>query len=109
MTLMKVLGANVRQHRRARKMTQAQLAEAVELSVEIIGKVERGVTSPSLDKLGALADALGVPAAVLLAEGAIPEPAGARGELLGRINEHLARTTDADLERVERMLGAFVG
>ena len=107
-TLMKVLGSNVRQHRRARKMTQAQLAEAVELSVEMIGKVERGVTSPSLDKLGALASALGVPAAALLAEGAISEPAGARGGLLGRINDHLARTTDADLERVERMLGAFV-
>ena len=55
-----------------------------------------------------LAAALDVPAAALLAEGAIPESAGARGETLGRINDHLARTTDADLERVERMLGAFV-
>ena len=49
-----------------------------------------------------------ITAAALLAEGRIAEPEGERGQLLGRINEHLARTTDADLARVERMLGAYV-
>ncbi len=46
MTLNDLFGANVRQHRRVKGLTQAQLAEAVDLSVEMVGKIERGTSSP---------------------------------------------------------------
>ena len=34
--------------------TQAQLAEATDLSLEIIGRLERGVTAPSFETISAL-------------------------------------------------------
>ncbi len=66
-------------------------------------------TSAAFVVLESLSAALGVDAAALLAERQISQPEGGRGQLLGRINEHLARTTDADLARIERMLAGFVG
>ena len=42
-------------------MTQEQLAEAADISVDFLSLVERGVNAPSFATLGRLADALGVP------------------------------------------------
>lgn len=42
-------------------MTQEQLAEAADISVDFLSLVERGVNAPSFTTLERLADALGVP------------------------------------------------
>lgn len=61
------LGAAVASQRRARQLTQEQLAEAVGVSTEWISQLERGIGTPSLDMLFRLATTLAVPAAELVA------------------------------------------
>jgi transcriptional regulator with XRE-family HTH domain len=46
--LQKKLGQRIASLRRAKKLTQEQLAEAVGCSVEFISLVERGVNAPSI-------------------------------------------------------------
>lgn len=54
-------GKRLRQLRRERGLTQEQLAEASDLSVDFISLLERGVNAPSFETLEALATILGVP------------------------------------------------
>jgi transcriptional regulator with XRE-family HTH domain len=58
--LQKKLGRRIAELRRARKLTQEQLAEAVEYSVEFISLVERGVNAPSVAGLEKFAKVLKV-------------------------------------------------
>jgi transcriptional regulator with XRE-family HTH domain len=106
--LRELFGTSLRQCRRARRLTQAQLAEATDLSLEMIGRLERGLTAPSFGTLAALVEALQVAAAELF--GAEPSAiSGERRELLDRINKLLASASDAELRRAERVLAALLG
>jgi transcriptional regulator with XRE-family HTH domain len=58
--LQKKLGKRIADLRRARKLTQEQLAEAVDCSVEFISLVERGVNAPSVAGLEKFAKVLKV-------------------------------------------------
>jgi transcriptional regulator with XRE-family HTH domain len=58
--LQKKLGQHIADLRRARELTQEQLAEAVDCSVEFISLVERGVNAPSVAGLEKFAKALNV-------------------------------------------------
>ena len=58
--LQKELGARIANLRRSRGLTQEQLAEAVDRSVEFISLVERGVNAPSVSGLERFAKALKV-------------------------------------------------
>ena len=58
--LKKQLGARIANLRRTRGLTQEQLAEAVDRSVEFISLVERGVNAPSVSGLERFAKALKV-------------------------------------------------
>jgi transcriptional regulator with XRE-family HTH domain len=53
-----VFGAHLRELRKARGLTQAQLAEKARTSTPFISQLERGVTTPTLGMLLRLADAL---------------------------------------------------
>ncbi|MEL7253603.1 MAG: helix-turn-helix domain-containing protein [Pseudomonadota bacterium] len=55
------IGREVRDLRKARSMTVADLAEATGLSVGMLSKIENGVTSASLTTLQSLSSALSVP------------------------------------------------
>jgi transcriptional regulator with XRE-family HTH domain len=52
------VGRNIRAARKAKGLSQFQLAERSELSADFIGKVERGTTSPSIESLKAIATAM---------------------------------------------------
>jgi transcriptional regulator with XRE-family HTH domain len=52
------VGKNIRAARKATGLSQFQLAERSGLSADFIGKAERRTTSPSLESLKAIADAL---------------------------------------------------
>jgi transcriptional regulator with XRE-family HTH domain len=105
--LRELFRSSLRQSRRSRGLTQAQLAEAADLSLEMIGRLERGLTAPSLETVAALAAALHVAPAVLF--GAEPTGiSGERRETLERINKLLASGSDAELKRAERVLGALL-
>ena len=56
--LQKKLGQRIADLRRTKKLTQEQLAEAVDCSVEFISLVERGVNAPSVAGLEKFAKAL---------------------------------------------------
>ena len=109
MELRKTFGANVRHHRRALGLTQESLAEKAEISIEMMGRLERGEASPSFDTVESVARALGVPAIAFFGSGAVVVPEGERGRLLHRVNAALANLNGDDLKRVTRMLEAFVG
>ena len=54
-------GKRLRQLRRERGLTQEQLAEASDLSVDFVSLLERGVNAPSFETLEVLATVLDVP------------------------------------------------
>jgi transcriptional regulator with XRE-family HTH domain len=58
--LQKKLGQRIADLRRARGLTQEQLAEAVDCSVEFVSLVERGVNAPAVAGLEKFAKALKV-------------------------------------------------
>jgi transcriptional regulator with XRE-family HTH domain len=60
MDLKRVMAANVRRIRDARKLTQEGLAERAGLSARYVSSIERGVVSASVTVLGQLARALQV-------------------------------------------------
>lgn len=62
----KVIGNRIQNRRKAKGSTQAQMAEALDVSVGFISQVERGVCKVSLDSLAAIADYLDCQPSVLL-------------------------------------------
>lgn len=60
------LGARIRAAREAAEMTQADLGRACSVAPNTIARIERGEQEPASLLLGALAQALGVPAGHLL-------------------------------------------
>ena len=107
MSLTKTFGANVRHYRKARRMNQEQFAEAAGLSPAMIGKIERGETTPSFDSVEKIAAVLEVPEAVLFTAGTMTVPTGERGRLLQRINIQLSKLNNNDLARAAKMLTAL--
>lgn len=64
----KRLGGRIREERRRLHLTQAQLAEAIDISDTYMGAIERGERSLTLDTLVRLAGRLGVTVDYLLAD-----------------------------------------
>jgi XRE family aerobic/anaerobic benzoate catabolism transcriptional regulator len=92
------VGTRVREERKTKKLTLAQLADLAGLSARFVGEVERGRANPSLGSLAELAAALGVPLVSLLMD-AGPE----KRALLGR----LEALSEADARRaLDAMQGA---
>lgn len=57
---LKYIGQQIRRARNARNMTQAQLAEKVNLAQNYVGMIERGAGKPDLPTLIDIAEVLGV-------------------------------------------------
>lgn len=109
------IGRQIRAARLHRKMTQAQLAEAADLSVPYISHVERGKKRISLDALLRISQALGVTVDQLLSgtqpqdkEAYLPEI----GELFGdctlrerRILRDVAAALKEGLRELEKKKG----
>ena len=102
MDLQRTFGVNLRHHRRAKRWTLEELATVAGVSRETVGKIERGASAPLFETVEKLASALEVSPLVLFS--ASPNPPGARGRQLGRINSVLANMSDRQLDRARRML-----
>jgi transcriptional regulator with XRE-family HTH domain len=99
----------LRQLRKQRDLSQAELAQRAGLHPNLIGRYERGESRPTADTLKGLADALGVSGDYLL-EGATDQAAKARfedRELLEQFQE-VERLTDEDKALVKSFLDAFL-
>jgi transcriptional regulator with XRE-family HTH domain len=57
--LEKRIGSQIAERRRLANLTQAQLAERIDVATETISRVERGATVPSVASLARIAAALG--------------------------------------------------
>jgi transcriptional regulator with XRE-family HTH domain len=64
-TLRKQFGARLRQIRTQRHMTQERFAETLNLSVDFLSLVERGISAPSFETLERMAKRLKMPVADL--------------------------------------------
>ena len=60
------MGDRIKEARKNRKLTQEQLAERLDVSVEFIGQIERGLKLPSMQVFVKLIEALNVSADYLL-------------------------------------------
>src|SRR5579871_2043036 len=103
------LGRRVRELRRARGLSQVELAHAARMSRVFVGDVENGQKSASVDTLDKLANALGVEVAELF-KGKKRENASrtsARERLLGRIAMLVENAPDAEIARFEEVADSF--
>jgi transcriptional regulator with XRE-family HTH domain len=57
-------GKNLRRVRRQKDITQEQLAESAEISVEFLSNIERGINAPSFETIEKLSRVLDVPAKI---------------------------------------------
>jgi transcriptional regulator with XRE-family HTH domain len=64
-TLRKQFGTRLRQIRDQRRMTQERFAETLNLSVDFLSLVERGINAPSFETLEKIAKRLKMPVADL--------------------------------------------
>ena len=99
MELQKIFGLNVRNHRKALELTQEELAERVEVTIETIGKIERGVAAPTFNTAEKIAGALKVN----------PVADDERSHILSEINQTLSGLNNDQLARVFKMIEAFRG
>lgn len=60
-TLRKQFGKKIRQIRKRRAMTQEQFAELLDISVDFLSLVERGLNAPSFESIEAFSITLGIP------------------------------------------------
>jgi transcriptional regulator with XRE-family HTH domain len=56
----KLIGSQIARFRKEREFTQAELAEKVDVTVETVSRLERGVSIPSIKTLEAVSKALSV-------------------------------------------------
>ncbi|ATQ68983.1 helix-turn-helix domain-containing protein [Methylosinus trichosporium] len=66
MKMRETLARNLRKYRRAQRLSQEELGHRAELDRTYISSIERCVYSATVDVVGRLADALGIPALELL-------------------------------------------
>lgn len=58
----------LQRHREAKNLSKQVLAQKAGLHQTYVGKIESGLSNPSLDAANAIAEALGIPFAMLIAE-----------------------------------------
>lgn len=102
--LRKVVGASIRRHRTAKGLTQAQLAEAIGRSVDLLSRIERGESAPSFETIEALFQKLGVTPAELF--GGQPADQAPLSPELASTVRFLEDATDKEARWLSRLLAA---
>ena len=99
------VGARIRCIRRARDMSQEELALSANINPAYFGQVERGLKCPTIDTLCKIAGALGVaPAELLKGEGVTDLPESYNQ----RVRELLAQVPQGKIEQVPQLLENLV-
>lgn len=106
-TLKKVLGPNIRRARQRQGLSQARLAEMVEMSTEVLGRMERKKVLPRLERLVLLCKILGVtPNQMLGFSTGTGAPSGPKGspayEELMTVTRHFFTQMESRLTEQER-------
>lgn len=90
------IGQRVRALRESRGLTQEQLAEAIDRSVQTVSNIERGQTLAGLDALESMAHCFKVPISDFFDEGRTSSPNRAGIEI--RIRDVIRELTDLEAE-----------
>lgn len=97
----------IRTIRKARGLTQEDLAEMIERSVDAVSNIERGVSLAGYDTLERLAEGLGVPVAEFFTE---PEPGRAkRTETMERLVDAARTLDDESLAKAATIVEVLAG
>ncbi|MDF1633255.1 helix-turn-helix transcriptional regulator [Mycoplana sp. MJR14] len=99
---------NLRHQRKAKHLTQDQLAAMVDLSSEMISKIERGIAAPSFTTVEKLSEVLNVPGAVFFGVGLVVTSDNARTRQLAKIQTQLSRMNEDQLVRASKLLAALI-
>jgi transcriptional regulator with XRE-family HTH domain len=94
--IVRLFGARLREMRRSRGMTQAQLAEKAQVTVSYVGRLEAGGAAPGIDLVGRLATALGTTVAELLPTSAPPDTLAVLRSQAKRLFEELLAVADRE-------------
>lgn len=90
-------------------LKQSQMAEKIDVSAEMISRIERGQTAPSFKTIEKLSEALSYPEAAFFGTGLTTVPGGERGNLLHKINRHLGKMNVSELAKAEAVLAVLKG
>lgn len=88
-------GERLKEIRRERGMTQADLAEKTAITASYIGRLERAGAAPGVDLVARLAAALGTTIADLLPEADQPDPAPVLREQARKLFEAVVKSDDS--------------
>ncbi len=91
----------------AKRLTQAELTVRVDLSTEMISKIERGAAAPSSDTIQRLAGSLGIPEQALFGLTPTMSDGCERTRMLAKIHAKPSRLNEDRLARADRMLSAL--
>ena len=106
--LRETFGANVRQLRKIRELTQVEVASQLDLSLEMVGRMERGAAGASFKTLARLSDLYGVPVYRLFGGEHQEELKNARTRTLDQIEVSLSKLSDEELEKAKKLLDVLV-
>ncbi len=122
--LRETLGANIRKARTRRAITQEQMAEQLEMSPEVYGRMERGLIFPRVERLVDICEKLGVSSDQLLGlspvEGPLPTESIPRWQddwflvthrivaLVPKLSHHQRMAARRQLAELYRMLLSIV-
>ena len=107
MDLKSKVGIRVKVVREQRNLTQAALAEAIDVTSDAVSQIERGLISPSFVTLERLGRALDVPLSDLFAEA--DNASVSRIKLIAEITDIIRTLSDDDLDVARRQLDALKG
>ena len=93
----------VRHHRERAGLTQSDLAERANKSLDTVGKIERGSVAPSFETLSDFSRVLDVPVREFFGAGSYAAEAG-RSDPLVRLVDRLSGLDKDDLEWIDRLV-----
>lgn len=92
----------IRELRKAMKLTQSQFAERTNLSEDSIGKIERGVTVPTIETVNKIAHGLRIPIESLIVP-AKEKTSDKNTSALNNLTAYLAIHPPADIELIHEI------
>ncbi|MCC0022868.1 MAG: helix-turn-helix transcriptional regulator [Hyphomicrobiaceae bacterium] len=102
------IGIRIKALRKDRGLTQAQLAERTDRSLDTISAIERGVNYPGIDTALAIAGVFGVSLPELV-EFDPKITSSRRAEMLAEISVDLRKLTDKELAKAAEIVRALAG
>lgn len=102
--LKEFLGAKIRSRRKEKGLSQAKLAEIVDISAKYLGEVERGEGNITVFKLERIADALDVRLGKLLDNYELPDVGTMRNEIANT----LRKADDESVRMIYKIMKASV-